>query len=395
MPAYGADLSELKNQLSSFSEMEKNLEQIQREVRSIGTNLALRSSGSNAIRQSIIIQSGAISQYKSGIRSLQGGVESVIRMYENTENKVKVSFHGIDVKVSALHGASGTSGIETTADKGSEGTGNIANGIQSGQISADDKKESDKSAAFIQGGISGTGEILGIGSSGELNGELIGGSYDTKTGIGIKYKKDKDGNLVLDSIGIEGKISAEGHVAKGEAKGNIGLLGGSASVILGQMQGEGAIGANLYKDGKLAPQVYAKAGAEVTAVQGKAEASLGSDNNNAHVKAKGKAGIAGAKAEASAGKITYKDESGKTRSTYGVKGEAGAEAYAVEGEVSGGITILGVDIDVSARGKAGGAGAKAGGHVSSGGIGGSLDVGVLAGFGLTINIDWSDFKFGW
>ena len=105
--------------------------------------------------------------------------------------------------------------------------------------------------------------------------------------------------------------------------------------------------------------------------------------------------VLGAEAELSggAGMITYKDETtGKTRTELGVSGKAGAEAYLAEGSISGGFTIFGIEVDVGASGKAGGAGVEAGGRVTTGGISGEIGAGLGLGLGLELSIDWSDFS---
>lgn len=71
-----------------------------------------------------------------------------------------------------------------------------------------------------------------------------------------------------------------------------------------------------------------------------------------------------------------------------VKAKAGAEAYLAKGEVSGGVTILGVDVDFGVEGMVG-VQAEAGGKVSSTGV--SVDVGIGP-IGGKINIDRLDFE---
>ena len=92
--------------------------------------------------------------------------------------------------------------------------------------------------------------------------------------------------------------------------------------------------------------------------------------------------------------ITVNDD-GTVTTAYGVQGEAGAEAYVAEGEVSGGLDIMGVKVDVGLKGKLGGAGAKAGGHISTGGVTANASLGFLAGVGLDVSIDWTNFKWKW
>lgn len=76
-----------------------------------------------------------------------------------------------------------------------------------------------------------------------------------------------------------------------------------------------ASGCGLYKDGKLAPQI-------------------------------------GARAEASVGRVRYKTESGEVKITDGVKLGAGAGSYAWKVKASGSVNILGIKIDIDTAGKA-------------------------------------------
>ena len=149
------------------------------------------------------------------------------------------------------------------------------------------------------------------------------------------------------------------------------------------------------KDGKIAPRVSGKVEAAAVGAKGSAEGGVGTENNNVHVGAEGKAGVAKASAEVGAGTIYVKNNDGTESKQYGVKAEAGAEAYLAEGKVSGGLTILGVKLNVGAGGKLGGAGAKAGGSVTNGGVSGSASLGLGVGLQLDFSIDWSGFKWKW
>ena len=142
-------------------------------------------------------------------------------------------------------------------------------------------------------------------------------------------------------------------MAKGSAKGNFGYLRGNADATVGEVSATGSVDVSLMKDGKIAPRVSGKVEAAAVGAKGSAEGGVGTENNNVHVGAEGKAGVAKASAEVGAGTIYVKNNDGTESKQYGVKAEAGAEAYLAEGKVSGGLTILGVKLNVGAGGKLG------------------------------------------
>ena len=252
--------------------------------------------------------------------------------------------------------------------------------------------EKPKKGAVLQGAIQGS---VGI-ASGSLSGNLLGYSYDTESGLTVKYKTDEaTGKKNFDSLGVKYGAKGEVHAAQGTAEGHLGIVSGSVTGTVGKVSAAGSIGASLYKDGKLTPQISANAEVKGTVLEGSANVAAGSDNNDIHVKASGEVLSAKAEANVNAGKINFTDADGNKKSGVGVQAEVGAEAYVASGKLKGGIKILGVDIDIGLSGHAGGASAKVGGHVTTGGVGGSVDVGLGAGIGLDFSIDWSDFKFGW
>lgn len=242
----------------------------------------------------------------------------------------------------------------------------------------------------IEGSIVGKeitkmGTILGMEASGTAEAELIGGSVKTKSKAKWDFEKG--------DAGIEKSIEAEGHVAKGKLKGNIGLFGGEIGASVGNIGASGKIGATLFKNGKLAPSLDAKLKAEASAVKGDAEVKAGNDEHNVHIKGSGTLLGAEAEASGSAGVISYKDEAtGQTRSELGVKGKVGAEAYLAQGKIAGGFTIFGIRFDAGISGKAGGAGISAEGRATTGGVSGKIGAGLGLGGGLEISIDWSKFS---
>ena len=245
--------------------------------------------------------------------------------------------------------------------------------------------------SVASGDLTGAATLLGVEAVGTVGGSVLGYEIESKTtGFGMEFKDGK-----LRDMGLNLGLTAEGYVAEGHLQGEYGVLSGelSGKVLDGSVKGE--IGASLFNDGKLSPQIYGKAEAEVSALSGEAKLQIGGDENNIHAKADGTVFGAEADARIGAGMIPVKGKDGQEHLQPGVEMSAGAEAYVFKGEVSGGLNIFGVDIDIGLEGKAFGVGANAGytvtGSSAEGEIGGSLFLGGT----IKFKIDWSGFKFPW
>lgn len=313
------------------------------------------------------------------ISRIRATVENGATLYRQTDLKILSWINEINSQYTSNNVGSAVSGaaiaFETYEKKASE-------------LKEIKEKESDNwkiEGAVLSGSKTKTGEFLGFGASGTASGELLGGSVKTK-GKATWDLEEKD-------AGLEVGIDAEGHLAKGELKGNVGIFGGEISGSVGNVGASGAIGATLYKDGKLSPSVGVEVSAEASVLKGEAEVTIGNEEYNGHVNASGSVLAAEAEASANIGMITYKDKNtGKTKTEAGVAAKVGAEAYLAEGQVSGGITIFGIDIDIGISGKAGGVGATAEARATTGGVSGEIGAGLGLGLGLELSIDWSDFS---
>lgn len=266
-----------------------------------------------------------------------------------------------------LSDAEESSGVTIT---GSGPSGKVENGKASGSL--------------LSGSIEGNGAFVGFDTSGKLEGELVGGSAKATAGGEWDFKKK--------NVSVSAEAKAEGHLAKGSASGNIGLLNGKVDGSVGNVGAKGEVGFSIFDSGKFSPSVKAGASAEASVAKGSAETSFGTEQYNTFVEAKGSVLTAKAHADVGAGKITYTDSAGRTQTSYGVEAEAGAEAYLAEGTVSGGVTICGIKFDVGVSGKAGGAGAKAGAHATTDNIGAEAHVGLGVGVGVKFNVDFSGFE---
>lgn len=224
------------------------------------------------------------------------------------------------------------------------------------------------------------GDFLGIGYTGAVSGKLFSGSASIKPYGKYKdecsYNKDSDEYEEHTALSVGVIAAAEASFLEGKAEGKYGWghADAKAQVLTGAVSG--TLGASLMKDGKLDPSLKAELAGSVSIAKGEANVRAGSNDYNVHGKAEGDLFTAKAQAGVSVGKD-------------GVTAKAGAEAYAAQGKVSGGITILGVKIDVGLEGKAGGAGAKAAAEAKARYVKGELGIGLGLGAGVSFSVDWS------
>lgn len=305
-------------------------------------------------------------------------------LYQKTEGNLV----GLSKEVSSF-----ISGITEGVIAGTVGGTSASDASRADETPENEGKEHQNSISWKQGSISADGKIGNIETHGEMHGDLAGASYE-KGVKGPNIEWNEEGELKSVAL-VSGMIAGEAHVASGSVKGNIGLLNGSVSASVGKVSGKGEVKIGLVEDGMLNPQIAASARASAVGAEGKVETYFGTENNNIYAKTDGKLGYADAHAGVAVGKVTYENEEGETVTGYGVSAEVGAEAYAAQGSVKGGFEILGIKFEGSVTGKAGGAGVKAGGGISTGGVEVSLGAGLGLGLGLDVNIDWSGFKLSW
>ena len=275
-------------------------------------------------------------------------------------------------------------GIKEVSNIGS-GETTLPNGVTMGYSGPKNEYEDGTySGSVLSSFIESNKNIGGLDVKDRVEGEILG--YSAETSYGFKSDDDQ----IMAYAGAKG----EGHLAKVKHTTTVGeYYKGSEEVSVGNIEGEGYVGFTFIEDGKIRPHVGGKAEVQVSAVKGQIERQLGTDDYNLHTNAEGSLLGASAELEAQIGVIKYKDpKTHKEVVGYGAKAEAGAEAYLAEGRVEGGITIAGIKINVGLEGKAGGAGAKAGGAIMTDKVSGEIDLGLGLGAGLDFDIDFSGFK---
>lgn len=360
----------------NLSQISSSIGGIYQEIIQMNICASLNSSSAWMVNDTLKKISGDIEAQKNGTDRLADTLRQISFCYKNTENKVA----GEPVF---------SAGLSENGETGSTGGNNEGGSGGFNEVKADSANTN--SAAWISGSAVASTTLGGINASAEASGEIGGASWEHKFSSGVKFKDGK-----LDSISLfDAKIGGEAHVAKGKIGGSYGVVSGSAEATLGQVKAEGSVGATLYKNGKLAPQVGINGSISGSAVSGKAEAKVGSDNTDVHASAEGSLLSGEAKGNIGVGKVSYKDKDGTVNTGYGVAAEAKAEAYVAQGKVKGGFKIFGIKFDIGLSGKAGGAGASIGGHATTGGVGGNVGLGLGIGAELEFKIDWTGFKWGW
>ncbi len=230
---------------------------------------------------------------------------------------------------------------------------------------------------LFHGSISPQELSLGDGvASGKLSGGFRNVTVRAGTSGKFKHTFGKDGKPKCDeSAYIEAELSgAHGH---GEMRAGRGSA--EADVKVGSASAKGELGGGIFdEDGKVNPNLLAKASASVSFLEASGKASYGSEENNVHAKAEGKVLTADLSAQASVG-------------ADGISAKAKAETYAVKGSVSGGVTLMGIKVDVKVEGDAGGAGFKGGGEVTRHSANFEIGAGLGLGAGVSVNVDWSGF----
>ena len=229
------------------------------------------------------------------------------------------------------------------------------------------------SGVVASGGVAGTATIAGIGASGSVVGELLGGKVSLKPYGSGGRKLGKDSSTI--GIGVE--ANAEGHVAKAfaetsfsgvSARANARVLGGSASAKLG---------ASLMDGGRIDPSISAEAQASGSVIEG--DASVRADF-----------GPVGQSMSARGSVLTASAQAGASLGLGGSEVKAGAEAYVAKGEISREISLFGVSMGITVEGSAGGAGGNAGGKVGLESIEGEIGLGLGLGLGAKVKVDWSE-----
>ncbi len=320
----------------------------------IALKRCINSKASKAIDKNLDVVFQGIYRCQSNIRTMTNGLNEIANDYEKTEKDVrdgKFTRTVLEIAKDIANSFNAEGGFfNKTFDGWKSGSFNVAQG----SFNFND--------LFVPGLTAGvTAAVLNVG-----------------------YENTVDAN------GVSSKVYAQGIKVNGQA--SYGVASVDGEVVVGDAAVEGSIGASLFKDGKLSPYVGASASASASVLTGKVSGKIGSEKNNIHAKANGDVLTAKAEAEAKAGVYYTTDKNGNKVKNFGVKAKAGAEAYAAQGTISGGFSILGVKVDLSATGKAGGVGATAGGEVTTGGVKANLGAGLGLGLGLSVGIDWSGFK---
>lgn len=357
-------------QMQQMEHISSSLDQISSEISEISRGLSWQISSREQIKNRLDAYVDYVARLTYRVNRLHAGLNSAKLKYISAEQRANPDFHGISVK--------SPSPISDNKFR-----------IEKAQLLVLHPMDVDKHIGKYWKMLA----VLPIMPMMPVWGPLIFNTMKNTSWKLLDGKLDWNGKATWDiqegEAGATVEGSASGSLLTGTIDGKAGIASGTATVNAGNGAVKGEAGATLFKDGKLSPQIKAKASAEASVAKGEAKGQLGNDDYNLHAGADGALLKAKAEAGAAAGKITYQDETGNTKTGYGVEASAGAEAYVAEGKVSGGFTFAGVKVDLSASGKAGGAGAKAGGRITTGGMSGEIGAGLGLGASIKIDIDWS------
>ena len=365
---FKVDYDELSRQAEDISEVAVSLGRLQRKLSSYSSGADL------GISEKYAAVRGAISRETAsfGVAAQRlGGLADVVRA---------TSSHYEEAETAALDGLRNALGIEQS--QGSQGFGNTGgapnpktgtNGSNPSWFSQFIQNKAKVEGSVKSGKKSAKGDFLGVAASGAVSGGLLNGE--------ASFSPDAEFNINKGEIhaGAEGKAS--GSLAKGKVEGDYGVLHGDAKAELGTGAVSGKINATLMKDGKFRPQVAGEAAAKAAVASGEANVRAGGKYNNVHGNASGDLLVAEAKAKVHAG-------------AGGVGATVEAGAYAAKGKVKGGFSFLGIKVDASVEGGAGGAGVAAGFGVDKKKISGKIGAGLGVGGGVEVSIDFSDAGAG-
>lgn len=361
MSNFEAYPGKLKVQSTNISDIKKQINILKNQLDRCNGNLrhCLSPKSSPKIRSSITAMSNSLQEQISHLSSLSSGLVNISNNYINTEKAIQNNKLSITATLKDF--------IQ-----------NIIKLIEGEKINGDIWSIGKTNSGNLWGVIPVTGSI-----SGSLIGYEISGSHNWGS---IEY----DENGKIKNVGIDVGLSGSGYLAKGTATSTIaGIITGTITGSVGNISGSGKIGASLFKDGKFEPALVAELKGKVNVAEGSYESKIGNEYIDKHIKVQGE--VLGASAETSGqvGKVDYVDNAGNTVTGYGVHGKVGAEAYVAQGSVTEGWNILGIKIDATVSGKAGGGGVSVGGHATTSGVGIDGSIGAGLGLGLKINIDWS------
>ena len=367
MGRYQVKETALQSHMEEMEKISQRLDRISEDVLSVRSTLAISNSSAEKLKSTLSRLATQTEEEKNSVNRMCTAAAVIAKQYSGTETGVR--------NRAAKHMLKGK-GIEALGF-----TSNLMNflgGRDGGGKSTDDSTgtEESGSGSWIHGGIAGAGSFLGFATSGEAFGDLFGYDTDGKSGASWNWTKG--------DVGAKAEKSVTGYIAKGTAKGSIGIIGGEITGAAIKGTAKAAAKATIMDDGKFAPSIGAEAKVGGDVLSGEAKIQAGSDKNNLHGAAEGKVLGGEAGVEAGAGKMSD--------GSYGVKGQAGAEIYAAKGKVKGGFSLFGIDVEVGVTGKAGAAGAVAGGEVTTKGVKANAGLSAILGVEGEISIDWSDFE---
>lgn len=394
MGSFEVKLSSLLVEQKNLNTVALQLTSISMQITDITARLSVKSSSISGVKKNLRSISSTTSEKSRNLKGMSSAVSDIAVKYKSTEQQVTAYGGGM---ANILLAKNISSLLQFFAD----GNGVISNVFET--LGSNGLFQlGENNSVFSLFGKDGTlitsvdwnkwdvGDLSVSGALLSILGKAEWGNISVENIMSI-LKGEAKGNAFADfdikngNIGAGVNGNASFSVLEDRLKGSIGDYINSElsiSALTGAI--EAKAGCQLLKDNKFEPALYV--GSEGTAHGLKIEgnSTLGSDNYNIHSSAEGSLFYAQGQAEVRVGSLGDEE--------YGVEAKVGGKFYSAHGGAKSSITIMGIDINTEVSGGLGGAAFQGGVSYTNKGMSLNSDLGLGAGIGLDITVDWTDFE---
>lgn len=364
MSSFEVKLSSLLVEQRNLNAVALQLTSISMQITDITARLSVKSSSISGVKKNLRSISSTTSEKSRNLKGMSSAVSDIAVAYKSAEQQITGYGGGMANILLAKN-------ISSLLQYFADGNGVISNVFET----------------LGSNGLFQLGENNSIFSLFGKDGTLITSVENVFSILKSEAEGKASANFDLKNMDIRAGVSRNYtfSVLEDRLKGSIGdYINGELSISALTGAIEAKAGCQIFKDNNFAPGLYA--GIEGTAHGIKIDGSntLGTDHYNIHSSAEGSLGYAQGQAEVGVGSLGDGE--------YGVKAEVGGKAYLAHGEAKSGITIMGIDINTEVSGGLGGAAFQGGASYTNKGMSLNGDLGLGAGIGLDITVDWTDFE---
>lgn len=364
MSSFEVKLSSLLVEQRNLNAVALQLTSISMQITDITARLSVKSSSISGVKKNLRSISSTTSEKSRNLKGMSSAVSDIAVAYKSAEQQI-TGYGGSMANILLAKNISSL--LQYFAD----GNGVISNVFET----------------LGTNGLFQLGENNSVFSLFGKDGTLITSVENVFSILKSEAEGKASANFDLKNMDIRAGVSRNYtfSVLEDRLKGSIGdYINGELSISALTGAIEAKAGCQIFKDNNFAPGLYA--GIEGTAHGIKIDGSntLGTDHYNIHSSAEGSLGYAQGQAEVGVGSLGDGE--------YGVKAEVGGKAYLAHGEAKSGITIMGIDINTEVSGGLGGAAFQGGASYTNKGMSLNGDLGLGAGIGLDITVDWTDFE---